>query len=56
MGDKKAKDPPNTRRSSFGKGAATPSPSDDSRGEGLTARDRETGQMRPGKNPQGTGR
>lgn len=56
MGDKKAKDAPNTGRSSFGKGAATRTPSDDTRSEGLAARDRDIGQTRSGKNAQGTGR
>ena len=56
MGDKKSKDPPNTGRSSFGKGALTPTPSDDNRGEGLAARDRDIGQTRSGKNPRGSGR
>ena len=56
MGDKKSNDPPNIGRSSFGKGAATPTPSDDDRGEGLAAGDRQIGQTRSGKNAQHTGR
>ena len=56
MGDKKAKDLPHEGRSLIGRGGASRTPSDNDRGEGLAARDRDIGQPRTGRNAQGTGR
>ena len=56
MGDKKAKDLPDEGQNLSGSGANDRKPGDKRRGAGLTAQDDSSGgQLRRGKNPQGTG-
>jgi len=55
MGDKKAKDLPHEGQNLSGSGANDHKPGDKKRGAGLAAQDSGTGQLRSGKNAQGTG-
>lgn len=58
MGDKKAQRLPQAGANSKGgkgDGPNSHTPSDDHRGEGLTARDADVGQLRHGRNTEGTG-